>query len=205
MPPGPTVRAAYLVPADIGAGLDVSDAFGSALRVARTWYLERLQGLTFRLDDQVRMLTTPHPAAFYQSNRLEMEESWWVFWNGLHDGLQLLDARLDDPETIWVFLLDAAAPLPDGHGAGAVESAVLLDRGNLRNLISEHPCPSVGAIAHELGHAFGLPHPPGCDDHPFDPECGSVMGGGFRAFPDTFIRAQDAAQLMGSRFFARPR
>jgi hypothetical protein len=197
----PTVRAAYLIPADLKPHDDVLRAFASSLRAVQAWYLARLRTHTFRLDEQLRVLKTPHPANFYTTNRLEMDATWWVFWNGVHDGLDLLGARPDDPETIWIFLLDAAAPPPDGHGAGAVEHLVLLDRGNLRNLISDHPNESVGAIAHELGHAFGLPHPPICDSQPFHPDCGSVMAGGFHSFPDTFIRDEDAAELMRSSFF----
>ena len=52
-----------------------------------------------------------------------------------------------------------------------------------------------GGLAHELGHAYGLPHPTECVASPAT--CGdeSVMWVGMYEFPDALLRDEDVAYL----------
>ena len=70
---------------------------------------------------------------------------------------------------------------------------------------SELPGRWTGGLAHELGHAFGLSHPPGCDQERFeicdDKSAPSLMGFGYDRYPGTYLRSADEEILMRSHFF----
>ena len=65
----------------------------------------------------------------------------------------------------------------------------------------------IGGLGHELGHALGLPHPPGCD--PWDPmtcddlEALSLMHDGYAPYPDTYLLPDDKEILIRSPFIGR--
>jgi hypothetical protein len=62
-------------------------------------------------------------------------------------------------------------------------------------------CRWVGGLGHELGHAFFLPHPPGCDDGL--PECDetALLWVGYATYPDAHLTKADIATLTTSPFF----
>ena len=76
-----------------------------------------------------------------------------------------------------------------------------------------HPCGHggqphgrwVGGLGHELGHASGLPHPPGCDSG--RPTCDSeaLMWTGYASWPDTYLRDDERTKLRESPFFEERR
>ena len=58
----------------------------------------------------------------------------------------------------------------------------------------------IGGLAHELGHALGLPHPPGCDEGLPTCDFPSLMHDGYLVYPDTYLRDDDKAILRSSPF-----
>jgi hypothetical protein len=94
----------------------------------------------------------------------------------------------------------------------------VLPANDLRGLVGEPnqpPCPDdppdrntrcrwVGGLGHELGHAFGLPHPLGCDTPDRDTPCDSsaLMWLGYIPYPDAHLTRADQALLAQSAFFA---
>ncbi|HEX8720133.1 MAG TPA: hypothetical protein VF736_05790, partial [Pyrinomonadaceae bacterium] len=61
-------------------------------------------------------------------------------------------------------------------------------------------------LGHELGHAFNLPHPPGCDQNDAT-LCGnfprnSLMYLGYASFPNTYLLAQDKSSLAATGFLS---
>ena len=60
-----------------------------------------------------------------------------------------------------------------------------------------------GGLGHELGHGFGLPHPPGCDEGL--PTCDSLalMANGYEIYPETYLRADNKEVLIRSPFIGR--
>ena len=62
----------------------------------------------------------------------------------------------------------------------------------------------IGGLGHELGHAFGLPHPPGCDAG--SPACPTqaLMWLGYITYPNAFLLPEDKSTLLASQFIAPP-
>jgi hypothetical protein len=122
--------------------------------------------------------------------------------------------RFNDPEDVWVFYIDADPAC--GQGVGGTSGVALLPANDLRGLVGEPnvpPCPGdspdtggvcrwIGGLGHELGHAFGLPHPPGCDQGMCDEEAYlSLMYVGYVFYPDTYFLEEDKTRLEASPFF----
>ena len=61
----------------------------------------------------------------------------------------------------------------------------------------------IGGLGHELGHAFGLPHPPGCDAGLPTCDYNALMWCGFwGGYPSTtYLRSDEKQFLLTSPFF----
>jgi hypothetical protein len=56
-------------------------------------------------------------------------------------------------------------------------------------------------LGHELGHAFGLPHPPGCDQNQSTCDYNDLMWTGYASYPATYLNAAEQAALNQSSYF----
>ena len=107
----------------------------------------------------------------------------------------------------------------DGHLGAGGPGLTMLPREDLEGLIGNRliyyglceggPWPGpvtrwIGGLGHELGHAFSLPHPPGCDAGT-EGVCdrSALLAGGFGDYPDTYLRHDDKEALLRSPFLGR--
>ena len=199
-----TVRVVYLVPSNTSVRQECKIAIANAFQHLQLWYLKQMgNGKTFTLNDPiVEVVRTNHDDKWYAKNPAGEYHLW--FWNNvLTDGFALTDAKFDDPNFVWVFYIDAENDREQYGGAGTNGVAVL-PQHDLCGLMGESNEPIlrwIGGLGHELGHAFGLPHPPGCEENPCLPECQSLMYAGMYNYPNTFLLPEDKERLNRSRFF----
>ena len=206
--PKALVRVVYLVPADRSEKKEFATATSAAIQHVQRWCWERMgNGKTFRVSDPVvRIAHLPHPASWYTSHRLGADRSQWFWQNVLADAFALTGGGFHDANDRWVFYVDAENE-PD-QAVGGNAGVALLPHHDLMGLIGRSifagepaVCRWVGGLAHELGHAFELPHPPGYETSRIGPAAGSLMAYGFRSYPKTFLNPEDIARLDASPFF----
>jgi hypothetical protein len=206
----PAVRVLYLVPKHKHPRPTYARAIRRAIRSVQAWYQRELAyGNTFGLNDPVvEVFTTPHRASWYQGQLGRND----FFFNVLHDATAL--AGEPTGSFAWVIYIDAHPACGQIGGAGIPGFAVLpandlrglTDQPILPRCPDEQPdlagvCRWVGGLGHELGHAFGLPHPAGCEEG--SPTCPSaaMMWLGFREYPSTFLLEEDKLILDQSPLF----
>ena len=194
-----TVRMIYLVSQDREARSDYHDAIENAIKSIRSWYGKQLNGPTFKLHDPiVEVVHSDKTADWFTRNPNGENQDDWGFNNALAEGRRLLGARQGDPHYIWVLYSDG--PGNKGRGGGSV---AYLPEDDLLGLIGRHPTQKdplrwVAGLGHELGHAFGLPHPA---DIVRDAD--ALMWAGFYGkYPDkTYLTELDKSILLHSPFF----
>jgi hypothetical protein len=213
----PVVRVVYLVPIDRAVRHDYSQRLRYAIRNLQIFYRNELgDDTTFSLNKPiVEVVPTPHLASWYSTNPAG-PFSVWFFNNVVTEGFALTGGRFFDPSNIWVFYIDSDPAC--GQLVGATSGVAVLPANDLRGLAGESnipPCPAdppdtagvcrwIGGLGHELGHAFGLPHPPGCEDADPATSCPSntLLWLGYITYPETFLLDDDKARLRQSPFFS---
>ena len=215
--PRPRVRLVYLVPRDRTERADYASAVEWAARHLQIWYRRSSgNGTTFVLSDpSVEIYETSHDADWYATN--PAGDLWLWYWsNVLEDGFALSGGGFNDPENIWIYYVDAD-PACGQIGGGGTSGVAVLPANDLRGLVGEPtippcegqppddagPCRFVGGLGHELGHALGLPHPPGCESG--DPSCPTqaLMWLGYRTYPDAFLTEDDKTKFSASAFLSQ--
>jgi hypothetical protein len=215
-PDGPHVNIVYLVPSDQAVRPDYVRALGMAGRSIQAWYARQTGGKTFRLaSPQVWVVPLPHEAAWYSTNDAGTK-LFTQFWaNTLNDAFPLTGGRFNDPENIWAYYIDAD-PICGQCGGCGTSGVLVIAKNDLRGLtgeprivVCEDKTPDqgplgrwIGGLGHELGHAFGLPHPPGCNDGSQPCDYYALMWNGFRVYPNTYLREDDKERLSTSPFFS---
>ncbi|MBW4506379.1 MAG: hypothetical protein KME64_07710 [Scytonematopsis contorta HA4267-MV1] len=199
------VRIVYLVPKNAQFSQEYCNSITDAIKYLQEWYAKQMsQEKTFELNDPiVEVLHTEHLADWYSQNI--NGEYKYCFWNNvLADAFTLTGAGFNDSENIWIFYIDAENASGQYGGAGTSGIAVL-PQHDLQGLIGKSTEPIsrwIGGLGHELGHAFGLEHPPGCDENQMLPEASCLMYLGYCKFPDTFLLPEDINILNQSPFFS---
>jgi hypothetical protein len=221
LPPGSTsgsrVHVVYLVPSDKQTDALYVATLDKTIRDLQLWYRDHMDdATTFQVNDPVvQVVPTAHASSWYATNPTGGAANL-VFWdNVLTDGFAATGGKFDDPQGIWLYYVDADSQCGQLAGSGTSGVAVL-PANDLRGLTGKQnvpPCPAdppdnqprcrwVGGLGHELGHAFGLPHPPGCDAG--DPSCDNqaLMWLGYTSYPTTFLRPDEQQILAGNGFFS---
>jgi hypothetical protein len=189
----------YLVSKDRQERADFRMAVERAIREVQQWYGRQLNGVTFKVHSPVvEVAQSSQTAAWFTTHTNGGNPDDWGHNNALAEARRLLGARHDDPEHIWVVYSDGSGDKGRGGGGFAY-----LPEDDLLGLIGQHPTQKkparwVGGLGHELGHAFGLPHPADTVRH-----ADALMWAGFYdKYPDgAYLTGQDKKILLRSSFF----
>lgn len=212
------VRIVYLVPADKPVRKKYQIAIGNAILHLQNFYQSQMGGgYSFSTHDPiVEVYITSHNSSYYSSSTSNSND---FFSKATSDGFAVSGGSFNDPNNRWIYYIDADPGCVNGNpqAVGGTSGVALLPANDLRGLTREQtlglcgqnpdnngPCRWIGGLGHELGHAFGLPHPPGCDQ-------GSCSGGsvafnslmyvGYASYPQTYLLPDDINQLFGTGFF----
>lgn len=193
------VRVVYLVSGDREENVEYTAAIEHAIRNLQKWYGRQLNGPTFRLNDPVvEVVQSPRPASWFYGNPNGEQVDNWGFNNTLGEANRLVGAAHNDPKFVWVIYSDG--PGDKGRGGSGV---TCLPEDDLLGLVGKHPTQKdklrwIAGLGHELGHAFGLPHPSDTKKH-----ADAIMWAGiYGKYPNkTYLTDDDKKILMHSPFF----
>jgi hypothetical protein len=209
------VRVIYLVPSDKSVRADYQGAIANAISDLQGFYQNQMGGYTFALHaPSVEVYQTTHATAFYTTGFNSRPGGFYE--SVLADGFALTGGGFDDPNNRWIFYVDV--DIACGQYTGGTNGIAVLPANDLRGLTSQPTvptCPSdhpsslsinrwIGGLGHELGHALGLPHPPGCDNgncaggpHAYN----SLMYVGYASYPNTHLLDENKSILLAGGFF----
>ncbi|MBZ0154699.1 MAG: hypothetical protein K8I29_00605 [Alphaproteobacteria bacterium] len=194
----PKVQIIYLVPADKEVDPQAVYGMERAIRHLQIWYQNALGlGKTFSLSyPAVRTYKTSQRAEWYTVYLNGTSNLF--FWNNVTaEGFALSGGKFYDQDTLWIYYIDAE-PSGDQLYGGAASVAVL-PAHDVQGIGGKDPqqniCRWVGGLGHELGHAFGLPHPDPATDY------FALMYGGYLSYPNAYLTGTDKSSLGNSPFF----
>jgi hypothetical protein len=214
----PKVNLVYLVPKDKVVSQNYASSMNTAIASLSRWYSGQMPNhKTFQSSvPAVIVVPLPHDASYYANNA--RPAIFTQFWdNVLGDALPLTGGRFNDPQNIWAYYIDAD-PICNECGGCGTSGVLLVSANDLRGLAGEtdkftdpctpankpYPYPPnrwIGGLGHELGHAFGLPHPPGCETGDKSCDSSALMWVGYASYPNTHLRDEEKATLIKSPFF----
>jgi hypothetical protein len=198
----------YLRPTDRAVNPAYSAAITSAAKTIRTWYAGQLGGRSFHLKSSTpEQCQLPHASSYYLTG------SWDKV---LADVQACAPVTWGSSTTTWVLYVDVLdSPCGDpGRLGAALPGLTILPRADLQGLIGQTAVDGcgqvfnnpverwVGGLGHELGHTFGVPHPPGCDAGQLSCDTGSIMWTGFYSYPATYFSTTEKATLLASPFIS---
>ena len=210
---GPSVRVVYAIPSDREFSQRYSDGIRRGLELLQWWIGDQLDGPTFAIHGDPEPCRMSEPESFY------IEDAWTRVFNGVQ---HCAPVGYAGDEFIWIVYADVwdYAPLevvlqatPEdclGGRLGAGMRGIAMFGGwDLYGLSTSRflQCGSItgidrwiGGLGHELGHAFGLPHPSDCDAELLSCPFWVLMSGGYADWPHTFLLDEEKAALLASPF-----
>ena len=207
-----SVRVLYVMPADREFRDDYSDGISRAIVDVQGWYRRQLDGLTF---DIYRVIP--------EQCHLPRDEDYYSYgdvWEKVLEDVQSCAPVQHGPSQFtWALYVDVTERCGEPHELGrGGDGLTMLQTDGLH--LAQTPetteeyryCADtfhrtfggiMGGLAHELGHTFRLPHPPGCDEGLPTCDYPALMWDGFNSYPDTYLRDDEKAILRRSPFFKR--
>lgn len=202
-----SIRAVYAYPTDRAPSAQYRDAVQMAVEHIQGWYQQQLGGETFSIYD-----TSPQTCALPRASAYYREDPW----DRVQTDIQAcVPAHFGDPDYDWVIYADVddGCNLPGRLGAGW-DSLTMLPRADLAGLTAHdtgidgcgQPRPVypisrwIGGLAHEVGHTFNIPHPPGCEAGLPACDAAALMWQGYVAYPATYFSATERVRLLAHRF-----
>lgn len=179
------IRPIYLYPSDFPFKQKNLDALKEGMAQIQSWYMKSTGGYTFEYFEPIAIKAN-HDLAYFKcldggcDGGVSYEES--VNWGRVYYELGDHGYWSCAGGTINLVVMDGAGGFAGGGWCGSKNSGgqALVGTWTFESHYGDYRCkdifqcgtgPSWGAAAHELGHAFGLPH-----TFDFDPNCESVMG-----------------------------
>ncbi len=222
------IRFIYLVPSDKTIRDDYRAAITDAALHLQDFYQKELgNNYAYSLHTPiVEVYQTPNSASWYSTHpsSASSQQAGWFYENLLNEGFNLSGGRFNDPNNRWIYFIDADPAC--GQYIGGTSGIATLSGNDPRGLAGEQNiprCPAaeqpdrggkyrwIGGLGHELGHALGLPHPPGCGSDPSSPAYGcdggafaanSLMYVGYAYYPNTYFLPEDKQTLLNTVFFS---
>jgi len=213
----PQVRLVYLVPSDRTVNPTYAAAIANAAHDLQRFYQVQLGNTrTFTLHSPVvETFQTMHNAAWYRDNPNGGTFAQFYF-NAAQDAFAALGGGgYNDPNYVYAIYIDDESACGQCGGCGG-SGVLVVGSNDLRGLVGQpsirycatdpepvqySPCRWVGGLGHELGHAFGLPHPPGCDNGLSTCDFNDLMWTGYALYPATYLSASEQAILNQGAFF----
>ena len=216
----PNVRVLYAVPADRDFVPRFEEFVRDSMLDIQLWWRDQLGGLTFHMHDPVPQRCRLAQDADYYGR--------WSWGRVTEDLQACAAVHHGDEDNDWIVFVDvdpACAPdgtvgnFEDGHnqlyrgGDGLAIMNYSSQEAGFENMLKgddwtwtycdEGPWAgsvsgTVSGMAHEIGHTFGLPHPPGCDAGLPTCDFESLMHSG--TIPNTYLRPDDKEMLFRSAF-----
>ena len=200
------VRLIYAAPTDREFRADYSAGAAHAAADFRDWLRRELGGWTFRLHQATpEFCQMPNDTAHYA------REPWGKV---LDDVQHCAPVGYSSPSFVWLIYADVVSECdtPGRLGAGGGGLAIF-PRQDLEGLSGTYTITDdcgrrwsarlsrwIGGLGHELGHALGLPHPPGCDAGLPTCDRDALMWSGYALYPNTYLRDEEKAELLESPF-----
>ena len=204
------MRVIYATPSDVTPNPAYTEAIEATISEIQQWFSDKLDGQTFEtLQPVPQHCALAQPAAYYAR-----EGGWYR----TIDGLQHC-APIQYPSRfhVWVIFVDTHFDCEASELGAGGDGVTIMHRYDLERMrlnfeghsgiydpcYNAYPVEAIpGGIAHEMGHAFGLPHPPGCEEEPDSCEYGLLMWDGYGLWPYSRLTEIDVAMLKASRFIA---
>ncbi len=208
-----TIRFIYFVPSDKAVRLDFQQGVENAATSLQGWYPGQLGGKTITLNSPISEVCRGTAPADYFST-----SSYSRVFNAVKACVPEL--QYNDPQYRYVIYADVrhACNAPERLGAGgsgvtimpiqdleglSAQPIIIDDCGESDRFVGTSGVNRwIGGLGHELGHALGLPHPPGCDAGLSSCDQNALMWAGYASYPNTFLRADEKPVLFATPFFS---
>ena len=204
--PEPAVQVIYAIPSDREENPLYADVVRNAILHVQDWYAEQLDGLTFAIKEPTPLTCAIEEAAEYYEGKYG--------WDRVVESVQhCAPVDYSFNQYVWAIYIDVEFDC-DGNGElGAGGGGItIVHGGDLEGLVNPETyslCGTeprseygwIGGLAHELGHALGLPHPPGCEEGLPSCDYDALMWAGlYWDYPETYLTDEDKAILQTSPF-----